>query len=409
MTPSAYTLRARYVFPVGSEPIEHGSVTVEGGRIAAVERDLTESALVHNLGDVALLPGPINAHTHLGLSDFDRPLGGPGIRLADWIPRLMAHGSSRPGPVPETIARGLHESLVAGSTALVDIALPGWSTGPFERCPIRTAVFQELIAPTPDRVQPAVELARRHLDNHSGAHYHLGLSPHAPYTVRPELLSATIDMSVGAGVPVAMHLAESLEEIELVATGGGPLREMLETLGAWSPGLIPVPAQPIDYLRKLAAAPRTLVIHGNYLNAAEWAFLAERRERMSVVYCPRSHAHFGHAAYPLGRMLAAGVHVCLGTDSRASSPNLSVLEEMRFAAVRHPNVPPAKLVELGTLAAARALGRDAELGSLQPGKQADLVAVALPHESASTDPYAMLLADNGPVVASWIGGERFSR
>lgn len=403
MTRSAFTLRARYVFPIGSGPIEHGLVTIEGGRIAAVGPVAPRGCPVHDLGDVALLPGLINAHTHLGLSDFDRPLGSPGIRLTDWISRLLAHRAGRPDPSVEAVARGLRECLAAGSTTIGEIALAGRPPGEFGRSPLRTVVFEELIAPTPDRVQPALELARRHIDGRSGPCWRRGLSPHAPYSVRPELLSAVIERSVAAGVPVAMHLAESLEEIQLLATGRGPFRDMLESLGAWSPGLIPDPVQPIDYLRKLAAAPRALVIHGNYLNAAEWLFLAERRGQMSVVYCPRSHAHFEHAAYPLGKMLAAGVHVCLGTDSRASSPDLSLLAEIRFAAARHPDVSPAKLLELGTLAAAEALGLADELGSLQPGKRADLTAVAL-SQKPNPDPYTTLLGGGG-AVGLWLEGE----
>ncbi len=400
-------LRARYVLPVGSDPIEHGVVTVGGGRVASVGSSSPDGWVVDDLGDVVLLPGLINAHTHLELSHFDHPIGEPGGRLVDWIPRLLAHRPEPSASGTDSIGRGLDECRRAGSTALADIASTPWPPGVLDRCPVHAAVFQELIGPTPERVAPAMERARRHLASPPGERRQLGLSPHAPYTVRPELLEAAVELAAQAGAPVAMHLAESWEEIELLETGGGPFREMLETLGAWSPGLVSAPVRPLDYLRKLAAAPRALVVHGNYLCAVEWSFLAERRERMSVVYCPRSHAHFGRAAYPLGRMLAAGVTVCLGTDSRASTPDLSLLAEMRLAAARHPDVAPAALVELGTLAAARALGWAAQLGSLEPGKQADLIAVAIP-PGAAPDPYEALLHGNGRVVEVMLGGVRLS-
>ncbi len=400
-----YALRARYVLPVGAAPIEHGVVTVEGGHIVSVGSNAPEGAPVDDLGEVVLLPGLINAHTHLELSHFDQPLGKPGVRLVEWIPSLLARRAEASIADADSIGRGLDECLRSGSTALADIASAPWPPGLLDRCPDHSVVFQELIGPTPERAASALESARRHLASPPGAHRQLGLSPHAPYTVRPELLEAAIVLAAQAGAPVAMHLAESWEEIELLETGGGPFREMLEALGAWSPGLVSAPLRPLDYLRKLATAPRTLVIHGNYLSAREWSFLAERRDRMAVVYCPRSHTHFGHAAYPLGRMLAAGVPVCLGTDSLASTPDLSLLAEMRLAAARHPDVAPATLVELGTLAAARALGCADELGSIEPGKSANLVAVALP-TAPPADPYQAVLYGNGLVVEVVLRGTR---
>ena len=110
---------------------------------------------------------------------------------------------------------------------------------------------------------------------------------------------------------------------------------------------------------------------------------------MSAIYCPRTHAWFAHDPYPLEEMLAAGVNVAFGTDSRASSPDLNLLEEMRAVARRHPAVPTAKIVEMGTLSGARALGLDKELGTLEPGKLARFAVVELP-EAAADDPYGLL-------------------
>jgi cytosine/adenosine deaminase-related metal-dependent hydrolase len=130
-------------------------------------------------------------------------------------------------------------------------------------------------------------------------------------------------------------------------------------------------------LRSLAAAHRTLVIHGNYLDEEEIAFLAAHREKLSVVYCPRTHDYFEHEPYPLAKMLAAGVRVALGTDSRASSPDLDLLAEMRHVAAHH-QLPPAEVLRLGTLAGAEALGLDHAAGSLRRGKQAAFCVVELP-------------------------------
>ena len=178
---------------------------------------------------------------------------------------------------------------------------------------------------------------------------------------------------------------------------------MLEEFGAWDAAAIASGSRPLDYLRLLAKADRALVIHGNYLDDEEIGLLAAGAARMAAVYCPRSHDWFAHRAYPLQKMLAAGDLVALGTDGRGSSPDLSILAEMRFAARCHPAVGRGQILTMGTLAGARALGREREAGSLEPGKRADLAVVALPDRDAA-DPHELLFESDEPVVACYCGG-----
>jgi cytosine/adenosine deaminase-related metal-dependent hydrolase len=202
-----------------------------------------------------------------------------------------------------------------------------------------------------------------------------------------------------------MHLAESLEEMQLLAEGTGPFREFLEERNAFDPSIFPGGKRPLNYLKTLSAASRALIVHGNYLDDAEIAFLAQHSPRMAVAYCPRTHAFFRHEKYPLEKMLSAGVTVALGTDSRASSPDLSLLAEMRFVVKLYPQLRPITIFRLGTVNAARALEREEEIGSLAPGKMANLAIVALPKRSRS-DPYELLLESDGPVVQTWFRGQR---
>ena len=146
-----YSLRARYILPVGSQPIECGVVTVDGGRIVAVGQLAPAGNHTCDLGEVALLPGLINAHTHLDLSHFERPLGQPGIRLVDWIPTLMAWRVEQAAPPSKAVAHGLRECLDLGSTTLAEIASPGWPRPELELYRIRTLLLQELIGPTASR------------------------------------------------------------------------------------------------------------------------------------------------------------------------------------------------------------------------------------------------------------------
>ena len=153
----------------------------------------------------------------------------------------------------------------------------------------------------------------------------------------------------------------------------------------------------------LAKSHRALVIHGNYLDDDEIGFLAAHAENMSVVYCPRTHAYFQHDPYPLAKMIAAGVNVAIGTDSRASNPDLSVLADMRFAAKQHPLVPPATLLRMITVNAAKALGRDDEIGTLTPGKFADLAIMKLPRRDAA-DPHELLFDPDCCILATIFRG-----
>ena len=395
-------LKARFVFPVAGEPIRDGAVTIEGARIVAVGPcGATVPREARDLGNVAILPGLVNAHVHLDFSDLPAPLGEPKIGIAPWLSRVMDYRRHSPGAGPSAVARGLAESIRAGVTTLGDIAQTDWPIEAAAAAPLSLTLFQELIAPTAGRLPDALELARSHLRGTDAIR--VGLSPHAPYTVHPELLAAVIRMSAAERIPVAMHLAESAEELELLQSGTGTLRARLEDLGAWDGSLFRSGTRPLDYLRLVAAAHRALVIHGNYLDDEEIGFLASHAERMAAVYCPRSHEWFGHRPYPLEKMLAAGAVVALGTDGRGSSPDLSLWAEMRAVARRHPTIRLSRVVEMGTMLGARALGYE-DIGSLAPGKQADLTIVALPDHDLAR-PYELLFESAGAVASFYRGVE----
>jgi len=198
-------------------------------------------------------------------------------------------------------------------------------------------------------------------------------------------------------------VAESEEERELLQFGSGPFVDLLQSLQAWEPDAIPHGSRPLDYLRVLATAHAALVIHGNYLDDEEMSFLGQHRDRMSLVYCPRTHSYFGHRPYPMDKLLSLGVRVVLGTDSRASNPNLNMWEEMRFAASRHPTIAPQVWIRAATLDAARALGLDGCVGGLSIGKFANFVIVQLPL-GPDCDLWECLLDANSQLRAVYLQG-----
>ncbi|MBX3415592.1 MAG: amidohydrolase family protein [Pirellulales bacterium] len=401
-----WRLKARYAFPVSRPPIENALVTIAGGRLVEVA-----SATPHvdipdtlDLGDVALVPGLINAHTHLEFSHFRQPLGQLGQSFPDWIREVVAwrrRGAAPPTERPATT--GLRELAATGTTTVGEIATAGWSPDDFAASPVAATVFYELIGLDRARIEPNLaaacdHLARRRVAN-DVVNWQAGLSPHAPYTVHPQLFARLTTLSAAEQIPLAFHLAESREELELLSTGSGPFRTLLQDLGAWQPGAIARGTRPLDYLRELTRAHRALVIHGNYLTEEEAALLARHADRMALVYCPRTHAYFGHERYPLARRLAAGVAVALGTDSRASNPDLSLWEELRHVAAHHRELSPAQVLELGTLAGAKALGLQADRGTLEAGRRADLAVIALT-QATGADPHELLFAEGTRAITT---------
>jgi aminodeoxyfutalosine deaminase len=392
-TTAAY--RARWVYPLASHPIEEGVVRVANGHIVSVGKYQPGEAIV-DLGDVALLPGFINAHTHLEFSRPEKPLGRAGMPFADWIGEVVAYrqgltadGTSLADHARQATIAGLRESVNAGVAGIGEIATGHWPAEIFESHEdVCGTVFLELLGLAPERTEPLLSAAREHVRLTHQSSFRRGLSPHAPYTVPLDLLQRVCQLSAEQQIPLAMHLAESTAELELLRSHSGPLVERLKELSAWYPGSLSRGLRPLDYLEMLSAAHQVLVIHGNFLAREEMEFVAAQRGKMTVVYCPRTQAYFPHGAYPLAEMLACGVRVAIGTDSRASNPDLSILSELRHIARHHRSVAPEEILKMGTLYGAEALGLEDQLGSLAPGKKAAFALVPLPE--AGNDPYEWL-------------------
>jgi aminodeoxyfutalosine deaminase len=421
--PELLRLKARYVFPIAGPPLADGLVTIRGERIESIGPATRSSSRglagnVVDLGNAALLPGLVNAHTHLEASDLPAPLGEANMAFPQWIRRVIEYRAGGTFDAQASIVQGLAECVRCGTTTLGEIAVAPWTEATASSAQIDVVAFLELMGLSEQVAQSQLNLAREYLREPSslagegsarGQRFRRGLSPHAPYTAGLTLVAGTVELARSADVPVAMHLAESPDELEFLATGAGPIRTLLEDRGKWLPDAVRPGAGPLEYLRLLAAAPRSLVIHGNYLDDEEIAFVAAHAARMSVVYCPRTHAYFGHGRHPLARLLHAGANVCLGTDSRGSNPDLSLLEEMRFVARHFPELPPPRVLGLGTCNGAQALGFETAgmhaVGTIGVGQGADLMAVALPDRD-EPDPHLLVLDSELPAIATWVQGRR---
>jgi aminodeoxyfutalosine deaminase len=401
------TLRARHVLPMAAEPIENGWVRIERGRIAAIGRG-QPSGQFHDLGDAIILPGLVNAHTHLEFSDLDRPLPAGG-GLPAWIERVVAMRRSRAAAggdeatrLASAVASGLEQSSAAGVTAIGEIATAAHpmatADGPLVR------VFRETLGLSALAMQAARSSLRRDLDRMSAEGTSVGISPHAPYSVAESLGRQAVGEAVRRRLPVMMHLAESRDEAELLATGGGAFRTLLEQLGAWQPGSPPRLLPVADWITLLARAPRGVVVHGTFLPEDQTSLsrLARHRDRLCVAVCPRTTLALAGRLPPVKAFRAAGIRVAIGTDSRASNPDLSVLAECR-ALVEGGGVSPSEAVAMATQHGAWALGFERRCGMLAPGRSADL-AILRP-SSRHSDPSEAVL-DPATQIAATLGRGR---
>ncbi len=386
---SPWTLRARWIFPVNTPPFADGILTIDGERIVALEANRSRAVDV-DVGECAVLPGLVNAHTHLDLTGL-RGKCPPGDDFTDWLRRVIRHRrDATMEQITSDIRTGLAESLRCGTTLLGDISAGGISWSSLAESPLRSVVFYELLGLTEARADPSLGLARDWLHGHRAlAHCRPGLSPHAPYSVRKTLFSRTGRLALLSKIPLAVHLAESREELELLRNRQGPFVSFLKELGVWDEdGLADSPS----LVMKLCNRRNSLLfIHGNYLTPS-----ARIPRNSTIVYCPRTHAAFGHAPHPIRTFLKRGVRVAIGTDSLASNPDLDVLAEVRYLRQQRPEIPGETLLRMATLSGAEALGWADETGSLEAGKSADLVVVPLSKDGGS-DPHEQLLRSDLPV------------
>jgi len=408
---AACTLKTRWLVTPGQSPVENAGVVVEDGRIARLGSGIEASGPVIDFGDAVMMPGLVNAHTHLELSNLAGKVPFEGS-FTGWVERLVK-ASMTDVSYSSAMRKGLRQSLSGGVTAVADIGVGKAAVKQWRDFPIHIMGFLEVLGMSGVRTRPrdrSVETAEKlHMaftsceDWSAKTLCQLGFSPHAPYSADGQVYQQAMEVARQMGRPMCTHLAESREELQFLADGTGPFREFLEKYGLWDGSFEPPGCSPVEYLHRLGVLEcRPLLVHVNYVCDSDLELLAERS--CSVVYCPRSHRFFGHGQHRFREMMARGIEVCVGTDSLASNDSLSVLDELRFLRQAYPDVAGEVLLSMGTLAGARALGCEEQIGSLAIGKRADVIVVPLEIPKTG-DPLADVLGGTSPVRCVYRGGE----
>ncbi len=383
--------RVRYLVPIAAESIEDGALLVKGGRIAAVGRFSAlrrEDADIVDFGDAVLLPPLVNAHTHLELTHYPRwqALVGetaiPGS-FVDWILQVIrVKRQLEPGRFSPSLQEGIRLSLESGTGAVGDILSSFPARTAYAGSPLKGRLYYETLGRDPAVNRKLLRAIGQLLDDGRIGSLASGISPHSPYTLSAEYLEEIFEFARRRGVPVAIHLAESADEVAFLQAADGPLARVLYPFVGWRE-MLPPPARrsPVAYLDERGGLRAgSLLIHGVQVTAEDVGRLA--RSGASVVLCPRSNARLGVGRAPVEWYLEQGVPLALGTDSLASCDSLSLWDEIAFARNWFAGrLSPSQLLTMATRNGAAALGLGGEMGELAANRGAHfqvLVPASLP-------------------------------
>ncbi|WP_337287801.1 amidohydrolase family protein [Candidatus Methylomirabilis sp.] len=409
-------LTARLLLPISDPPILDGGLFIRDGAICAVGK---ASELIRefptephdDLGSAVILPGLVNAHTHLELTGLHGrlPLG---KSFTEWVTALLGLRAELDDEFFATSARlGATTLLRSGVTCVADITMFGSSVAPLKAAGLRGIIFQEILGPHPEQAMERLDAAEKALQSlqlHTdGSLLSVGLSPHAPYSLSEPLLLRCAELLRRRNLPATIHLAESPEEVTYIGLGLGPIAtELLPAVGRHSSSHRVCGESPVAFIDRVGLlSDQLLAVHLVHVGMSDLKLLRQRGVALAV--CPRSNHYLKVGTAPLPRYLAASLRVGLGTDSLASNDTLSLWDEMRFARRLYDGaVTPQQLVTMATLGGADALGMAGTIGSLTPGKRADFIALAIDHLD-DADPYGSLLsqASDDSVVLSMVEGK----
>lgn len=403
-------LRARVLVTMDGPPIENGGVAIRGNRIVDVgsfdEVKARSTDQVIDLGEVALLPGLINAHCHLDYTSLRGRISPP-ESFTDWIRSINAEKAKlSEQDYVTSIAEGFSEAARFGTTTIANLTGFPQLIAKIQLS-LRTWWFAEVLdVRGQDSAANIIEVALGALQDAKGRPGGVGLAPHSPYTASAILFGVAQEASRETPLRLTTHLAESREEMEMFREAKGPLYDFLKENGRdMSDCGGSTPLQ--HFANTVTATDGWIIAHLNELAESDFDFLERSKGRFNVAHSPRSHNYFGHSAFPFQTLRSLGFNICLGTDSLATNDDLSLFAEMRAFQKSEPGISPEEILSMATLNGARALGEPHSLGKLRAGYWADTV--ALPFRGSRKNVFETILAFDDSVSFSMIAGRVLAR
>jgi aminodeoxyfutalosine deaminase len=405
-------IRATWIAPMSGPLLRDAAIAIGRGKILAIGNPMQviasyPLARVTKFDDTILLPGFVNAHCHLELSDMtagDRPAS-----FVDWLinvikSRVLVDPDMLKEVVTFAVRAGVEECLRYGVTTVADVSRQCIMTRRLLKDgPLRVISFGEVQGMAARRHMLSERLAVAVDPALASESCHIGVSPHAPYSIEPDGYRRCVADAVSRNLPLTTHLAESPDEREFLATHTGPLKKLWDFLNFWDDQVPKFEGGPIRYARALGLLDiPSILAHVNYCDDDELDILAHGKA--SVVYCPRTHAYFGHPPHRFRDMQNRGMSVAVGTDSCASSPNLNLLDDMRLVQSLAPEIAPEKIFAMGTIDAAKAIGLATIAGSLDIGKSADFTTFSV----TSDHPLTEILEAGATPDQVWIAGQKMT-
>ncbi|MEP6635778.1 MAG: amidohydrolase family protein [Acidobacteriota bacterium] len=417
---------ALWVLPISSPPIEAGALAIEGTTISEVgtRSSLTAKfpdAEMRHFGEAAILPGLINAHSHLELTAMRGFLDNEEGDFLAWLRKLTLARLERmtEDDLYVSAAWGVCEALRAGVTCVADASdAASQSMRALRDTGLRGTVFQESFGPDPKLARQnfaSLQEKVARLRGLESALVRVGVSPHAPYSVCARQLELISEYALGEKLPVMMHAGESVAEEMLLREGEGKFADGLRKRNIeWiAPGL-----STIQYLARHGVL-QTQPLLAHCINVDEADIETIKLNDARVAHCPKSNAKLGHGRAPFQAFLERGITAGLGSDSVASNNSCDILEEARFAVLMARSgfdaTPERKMIEASdalrsaTLGGARAVGLEGRVGELKTGLEADFAVVSLSgiHQLPSYDPVNTLVfsASGRDVIATFVAGD----
>jgi aminodeoxyfutalosine deaminase len=399
--------RAQWLIPVNSPPIQDGAVLVNGKHILAVgpysqvQTTSPAGATLMDHGSAAIMPGLVNAHTHLELSDLQGHIALPKERFALWLEEIL---SLRPSM---DFAR-LQKGLLAGQRQLIDSGcclcgdITNGTSFETQDLPLVRQVFLEVLGFNRENLAEALgpDLDQTTLGIPVAGGPPPSLAAHACYSASGTIIREAKEWCRTRGLQFSIHVAEHLEEIEFLESGGGFCRKVLEDLGRWAPHWDPPGTTPVRYLDRLQVLDsQTLLVHAVHLTARDWEVVQEHR--CPVCFCPRSNRNLNVGRPDIAKALHHGLVTALGTDSLASNQDLNLFAEATYVLENYPDVPPEAVFLMMTSGGAKALGQEQHFGSIVTGKQAPLLVVSLPDALPLKRLYEMTIQQGSRGAWQW--------